>query len=138
MNWRFCQHLGLVVKPPITERLFIKCNIVANIFMLRFALYCYLTYICVTKADSMTHFNKDFYQPNMNYTVEMAEKRLTSLGYKNFSFTGSSFSNGASFYFTSEDGKKIRVSDHCLTGKIAFDIVEIDIVEKKMMGINRK
>jgi hypothetical protein len=81
----------------------------------------------------MTSFNNSFYRPNFNYTREYAEARLTSLGYKNFSFTGSSFSNGASFYFQSESGQEIRVSDHPLTGKRAFDCIQVAIREIKSM-----
>ena len=35
----------------------------------------------------------------------MAEARLVDLGYKNFTFKSVSYTNGASFYFESEDGK---------------------------------
>lgn len=76
-------------------------------------------------------FNKSFYQPNTSATKEMAEERLLSLGYKNFSFKNSSFSNGASFYFEGEDGKEIRVSDHPLTGKRAFLTVQVSLTEMK-------
>lgn len=81
-------------------------------------------------------FNKSFYQPALEYTREIAEKRLSDLGYKNFSFTGHSYSNGASFYFEGEDGQKIRVSDHRLTGNRSFEYLQIDIVEKKTMPPN--
>lgn len=75
----------------------------------------------------MSTFNSNFYQPNRNYTKEMAEARLVDLGYKNFTFKSVSYTNGASFYFESEDGKELRVSDHRLTGKRAFYTIQIDI-----------
>ena len=81
----------------------------------------------------MTTFNSNFYQPNRNYTKEMAEARLLDLGYKNFIFKSVSYTNGASFYFESEDGKELRVSDHPLTGKRAFDTIQIDIVPVKTL-----
>jgi len=79
----------------------------------------------------MKNFNPSFYKPNRSYTREIAEQRLISLGYKGFQFKGCSFSNGASFYFESEDGREIRVSDHPLTGKRAFDVIQVDIVPIK-------
>lgn len=81
----------------------------------------------------MKTFNTNFYKPNRSYTREIAEQRLISLGYKNFHFKGCSFSNGASFYFESEDGKEIRVSDHPLTGKRAFDVIQVYIVPVKTL-----
>jgi hypothetical protein len=81
----------------------------------------------------MLNFNSNFYQPNFKYTREIAEQRLISLGYKNFSFVSASYTNGASFYFTSEEGKEIRVSDHPLTGKRAFETIDVAIVEIKVM-----
>lgn len=82
-------------------------------------------------------FNNDFYTPNRKYTRDMAEARLLELGYKNFHFKSVSYSNGASFYFESEDGKEIRVSDHPLTGKRAFDFVQIAIVEPKVLSVKK-
>jgi hypothetical protein len=79
----------------------------------------------------MKNFNPNFYKSNMSYTREFAEQRLISLGYKNFHFKGCSFSNGASFYFESEDGREIRVSDHPLTGRRSFDVIQVDIVPIK-------
>lgn len=76
----------------------------------------------------MNAFNRDFYRPNRNYTREAAEQRLISLGYKDFHFKSASYANGASFYFESEDGQVIRVSDHPLTGKRAFDVIQVDII----------
>lgn len=83
-------------------------------------------------------FNSSFYQSNRNYTREIAEQRLISLGYKNFSFKSCSFSNGASFYFTSEGGQEIRVSDHKLTGKRAFNTIDVSIVEIKTLKVEVK
>jgi hypothetical protein len=85
----------------------------------------------------MTSFNNNFYQPNKNYTREMAEQRLLSLGYDSFSFKSCSFTNGASFYFQGKEGQEIRVSDHPLTGNRAFETIDIAIVERKTIGINR-
>lgn len=85
----------------------------------------------------MKKFNPNFYRPNRNYTKEMAEARLKDLGYKNFTFKSVSYANGASFYFESEDGKEIRVSDHPLTGKRAFGTIQIDIVPRKTFQVKR-
>ena len=85
-----------------------------------------------------SNFNADFYRPNRSYTREDAEGRLISKGVKNFSFTGVSYSNGTSFYFELNNGTKIRVSDHPLTGERAFDYVQISIVEIKKLSINKK
>ncbi len=74
------------------------------------------------------NFNKDFFQPNRTNTREIAEARLIELGYSNFQYTGCSYANGSSFYFTSENGQEIRVSDHRLTGKRALEIIDISIV----------
>jgi hypothetical protein len=74
-------------------------------------------------------FNSDFYTANKSYTREIAESKMTEKGYSNFTFTGCSYSNGASFYFTLEDGRKVRVSDHKLTGKRAFELIQISFVE---------
>lgn len=82
-------------------------------------------------------FNPKFYQPKMNYSREMAENRLFSLGYKNFRFKSCSFSHGASFYFESENGEEIRVSDHPLTGRRAFNTIQIYIVEPKIMSVKK-
>ena len=86
----------------------------------------------------MTTFNSNFYQPNTKYTREDAEARLISLGYKNFSFKSASYSNGCSFYFIGEDGKEIRVSDHPLTGKRAFETVQISMVDVKILKVEVK
>lgn len=79
----------------------------------------------------MNTFNSNFYKANRSYTREIAEQRLISLGYKDFTFKSVSYTNGASFYFESEDGTEIRVSDHPLTGRRAFDVVQVDIVPVK-------
>lgn len=81
-------------------------------------------------------FNSNFFQSDRSYTREMAEAILVKKGFKNFTFKSSSFSNGASFYFESETGKEIRVSDHGLTGKRAFDTIQVDLVEKKLFKAN--
>lgn len=89
--------------------------------------------MCVTKAIEMNTFNPKFYQPNRSYTREIAEQRLISLGFSNFTFKSASYANGASFYFESKDGQQIRVSDHRLTGKRAFDVIQVDIEEPKAL-----
>lgn len=76
-------------------------------------------------------FKPNFYQPNFSYTREMAEQRLLDLGYKDFVFKGCSYTNGASFYFYHKDGREIRVSDHPLTGRRAFEVIDIPITEPK-------
>lgn len=85
--------------------------------------------------NQMTIFNNSFYQPNRNYTIEMAESRLNDLGYKNYSFNSSCYTNGASFYFTSENGETIRVSDHELTGCRAFNTIQVSLIEKPKVSI---
>lgn len=86
----------------------------------------------------MKAFNSNFYQSNRSYSREMAEERLITLGYKNFTFKSVSYTNGASFYFESEDGKELRVSDHPLTGNRAFQMIDIAIREVKLFGVNKK
>ncbi len=76
-----------------------------------------------------TNFNSNFYQANKSYNREFAENVLIQKGYSNFDFTGCSYSNGASFYFVLEDGRKVRVSDHNLTGKRAFEYIQVRLVE---------
>jgi len=78
-------------------------------------------------------FNSNFFQADRSYTREIAEAILVKKGFKNFTFKSSSFSNGASFYFESENGKEIRVSDHCLTGRRAFETIQVDLVERKTL-----
>lgn len=73
------------------------------------------------------NFNKSFYRPNTEATVEDAEKRLKEEGYSNFHFKSVSRSNGVSFYFETENGQEIRVSDHPLAGKRAFDVIDIPL-----------
>jgi len=84
------------------------------------------------------NFNSNFYEPNFKYTKEDAEKRLLDLGYDNFQFKGMSYTNGCSFYFTTSKGEEIRVSDHQLTGKRAFEVIQVRIEEVKTIGIIRK
>jgi len=84
----------------------------------------------------MTAFNSNFYQSNNKYTLEMAIEKLTSLGYSDFQFKSCSFTNGASFYFTSKDGEEIRVSDHPLTGKRAANTIQISLVTIKTFSPN--
>lgn len=83
-------------------------------------------------------FNKDFFTPDHSYTREMAEQKLREKGFKNFQFSGSSFANGASFYFTSDKGEEIRVSDHKLTGKRLFDVIDIPFHEPKAFPTIKK
>lgn len=83
----------------------------------------------------MKTFNNDFYQNNAKYTREQAESKMIENGYSNFHFKGCSFSNGSSFYFD-VDGKEVRVSDHILTGKRAFDTIQISFVEVKTLKTN--
>jgi len=90
-------------------------------------------YICPIKHKEMSKFNSNIYQPNKNYSVNDAEKRLLSLGYFGFEFKSVSYTNGCSFYFTSNEGKEIRVSDHPLTGKRAFDTIQVLITEVKAL-----
>ena len=85
----------------------------------------------------MATFNSNFYKSNTKYTREDAEARLYSLGYKNFYFKSVSYSNGCSFYFISEDGKEIRVSDHPLTGKRAFETIQVSITNVKTFSCKK-
>lgn len=84
---------------------------------------------------SKSNFNSNFYQPKIEYTREMAEARLTEKGFSGFRFTGSSHSNGASFYFEGVNGEKIRVSDHRLTGRRAFGLIQVDLVELEALPL---
>lgn len=83
-------------------------------------------------------FNKEFFKPNRVYTREMAEHKLIEKGFKNFQFKSASYTHGASFYFTSEDGKEIRVSDHPLTGDRALETIQVSLVEYKTFPFKRK
>jgi hypothetical protein len=85
----------------------------------------------------MENFNSNYYQVNKRYTKEMAEQRLIEKGYSKFSFKSASFSNGASFYFTLENGQELRVSDHSLTGKRSFNTIEILFIEPKVLQMKR-
>lgn len=78
-------------------------------------------------------FNPNYHEPNLSYTREIAEQRLLSLGYKDFVFRNCSYNNGASFYFEAKDGREIRVSDHPLTNKRAFSVIDIPIVPPKIL-----
>lgn len=76
-------------------------------------------------------FNPNFYQSNMKYTREDAERVMRENGYTSFHFKGCSYSNGASFYFDVEGlDKEVRVSDHPLTGRRAFDVIELSFVKR--------
>lgn len=79
----------------------------------------------------MSKFNPNFFRPNTEATVEQATQRLIDLGYSNFHYKSMSRSNVASFYFTSENGEEIRVSDHRLTGNRAFNTIQVDLYEVK-------
>lgn len=83
-------------------------------------------------------FNENFYQPNYKYTRDFAEQRLIEKGFSNFHFTGCSYAHGASFYFILEDGRKVRVSDHPLTGNRAFDYIQVMLFDKKYLPTNEK
>ena len=83
----------------------------------------------------MSNFNQSFYTPATHYTREMAEARLIEKGYSDLRYTGLSYANGASFYFEDSKGNEIRVSDHRLTGHRAFGTIQVDIVERKTMGV---
>lgn len=76
----------------------------------------------------MKNFNNSFYQTNKRFTRKDAEKVMLENGYSDFQFKAASFSNGSSFYFSS-NGIEIRVSDHPLTGKRAFDTVQLSLVK---------
>lgn len=79
-------------------------------------------------------FNSNFYQPNRSYTLEMAISKMLEKGFENFSFIGSSFTNGASFYFRLDDGSQARVSDHPLTGQRNNDYKAVILfIEPKVM-----
>jgi hypothetical protein len=85
------------------------------------------------KANTMK-FNKNFFASNRSYTLEMAENIMFENGYSNFQFKGSSFTNGASFYFTCND-KEIRVSDHTLTGKRAFNVTQLSFAKPSIFEV---
>ena len=85
----------------------------------------------------MATFNKNFYTPNTEATIEQAMDRLNELGYSNYTYKSMSRANGASFYFNLEDGKEIRVSDHRLTGNRAFDIIQVDLYEIKTVTTSK-
>lgn len=83
-------------------------------------------------------FNNNFFQNNVKYTREQAEQKMIENGYTDFQFTGCSFSNGSSFYFSIPNGDEVRVSDHRLTGKRAFSTIQILFVQPKKMSICAK
>lgn len=74
-----------------------------------------------------TQFNDTFYRPNTIATLEQAEQRMKEEGYSTFHFKGVSRSNGVSFYFEIEGGQEVRVSDHPLTGRRAFDVIQVPL-----------
>lgn len=87
----------------------------------------------------MTNFNHKAFKPNVEATLEMAERRLIDNGYKNFTFKSVSRTNGVSFYFLSENGEEIRVSDHFLTGRRAFTTIQVSLFElKKLKAIKKQ
>ncbi len=87
----------------------------------------------------MNTFNKNFFQSNRSYTRQMAEDKLKSLGMIVISFNSCSYEHGASFYFNCENcDKEVRVSDHDLTGKRAFEYKQISFIEKKFMEFKGK
>lgn len=86
----------------------------------------------------MNAFNPNFYESNLKYTRTDAEKRLNELGHEGYWFTGQSYANGASFYFINERGEKLRVSDHNLTGRRAFEVKQISITEVRSVKMTRK
>ena len=63
-------------------------------------------------------FNSNFYKPNREYTKETAESVMESKGIK-------------------EDGTEYRVSDHHLTGRRAFDIVQFWFNEPKVFSMKK-
>lgn len=84
----------------------------------------------------MENFNNNFYKSNTSYTREIAEKLMIENGYTDFQFKGCSFANGASFYFD-VNGQEVRVSDHTLTGKRAFDVIQISFVKKSVFSAKK-
>lgn len=82
-------------------------------------------------------FNRSFYTPEKRYTAQEAEQKMIEKGYTSFSLTGSSFTNGSSFYFETSTGEKVRVSDHSLTGNRAFEYTQIRFVEPKLMSAKK-
>lgn len=83
-------------------------------------------------------FNEDFFKPNNTATLQQAEEKLKSLGFKNFQFKSVSRTNGVSFYFVSESGQEIRVSDHPLTGKRAHNTIDIPLFDRKKISPTKK
>ena len=94
-------------------------------------------FVLTTKEIEMSNFNNKFYSPNTSYTREDAEKVMKENGYTDFQFKSCSFSNGASFYFD-VNGKEIRVSDHPLTGKRAFNTIQLSLLKKSVIKANIK
>jgi hypothetical protein len=64
------------------------------------------------KVNNSIDSNKSF---KMKYNRNTAEKVANEAGYNNLQFKAQSYSNGASFYFGTTDGREIRVSDHSVT-----------------------
>ena len=72
-----------------------------------------------------------FIAAKIEATIKDAEKVMTENGFTDFTFTGASYTNGASFYFTLFDNRKVRVSDHPLTGNRAFDVIQLSLFKVK-------
>ena len=72
-----------------------------------------------------------FIAATIKATIKDAEKVMTENGFTDFTFTGASYTNGASFYFTLCDNRKVRVSDHPLTGNRAFDVIQLSLFKVK-------
>ena len=83
-------------------------------------------------------FNKNYYTPNFNYTLEHAEAILKENGITEYHFKSSSYTNGASFYFEDANGREIRVSDHSLTGKRAFNTIQLSLVKRAILPTIKK
>ena len=84
------------------------------------------------------NFNSNFYKSNTEATKEQAIARLKEEGYNNFYFTGMSRTNGASFYFKLEDGQEARVSDHPLTGRRAFETIQVRLNEVRTLSLSNE
>lgn len=66
------------------------------------------------KVNDSIAYDKSY---KMKYNRNTAEKVANDAGYSNLHFKAQSYSNGASFYFETTDGREIRVSDHSVTSK---------------------
>lgn len=85
----------------------------------------------------MKNINRKYFTPALEWTRELAEKRMQEEGHSDFQFTGHSYSNGASFYFELGSGQKVRVSDHALAGNRAFEYIQIEFSPVKTMSAKR-